>query len=138
MKNQEIGYVIEIETNTAKVKVGRHSDCKNCGGCPGNNSLILNVQNPLGAKVGQKVIFESKKNKMLSSVYVVYIQPILLTFIGIILGYFIATYIHKSIQTYEIILGSIFFILSLIYIRFIELKAKKDKDNIPTITKILS
>lgn len=138
MKNEEVGYVIEVECDTAKIKVGRHSDCKNCGGCPGNNSLILTVKNPIGAKVGQKICFETKQNKILSSVYVVYIQPLILTSIGVILGYLIANYIHKSIQICEVILGGLFFIISLIYIRFAELKIKRDKESIPVITKIIS
>ena len=137
MKNEEVGYVIESENGMAKIKVGRHSDCKNCGACPGSNSIILTVKNPIEAQIGQKVAFQVKENKMLSSVYIVYIQPLLLTILGVIIGYFIATYMHSSIKFFEIFIGGIFFILSLICIGFIEKKCEKDKERIPVITKIL-
>ncbi|MHC1684600.1 MAG: SoxR reducing system RseC family protein [Clostridiaceae bacterium] len=38
--------------------MGRHSDCKNCGACPGDNSVIIDVDNKIGAKIGQMVLLK--------------------------------------------------------------------------------
>ena len=57
MKKEEVGYVIDTTNDIAKIKIGRHSDCKNCGSCPGNSTLILSAKNPIGAQIGQKVAF---------------------------------------------------------------------------------
>lgn len=138
MKRIEIGFVVEIDNDLAKVRVGRHSDCKNCGACPGNNNMIMSVNNPLDAKVGQKVCIEIAENKLIKSVYVVYIQPLLFTFIGIVIGYLIAIYMHKSATAYEIILGIFFFLLSVIFIKIEDKKVEKNNSNKPTIIKILS
>lgn len=138
MKKEEVGYVIDTENDIAKVKVGRHSDCKNCGSCPGNSTIILTVKNPIGAEIGQKIAFETKESNMLTSVYVVYMQPIVLVFLGVYLGYISANYLHESIKAFESIFGIIAFSLSLIYIRFIEKKLANNKNNMPTITKIIS
>lgn len=55
MKRNEVGYVVEQNDDITKIKLGRHSECKNCGACPGNNNLIVSVNNTIGAKVGDKV-----------------------------------------------------------------------------------
>ncbi|MGL5311621.1 MAG: SoxR reducing system RseC family protein [Peptostreptococcaceae bacterium] len=138
MKKEEVGYVIDTENDIAKIKVGRHSDCKNCGSCPGNSSIILNVKNPIGAEIGQKIAFETKESNMLTSVYIVYMQPIVFVFLGIYLGYLSAHYLHESIKAFESIFGIIAFSLSLIYIRFVEKKLAGNKNNMPIITKIIS
>ena len=137
MKKEDVGYVVDTENDIAKIKVGRHSDCKNCGSCPGNSSIILAVKNPIGAEIGQKVTIETKESNMLTSVYIVYMQPIVLVILGIYLGYIFANYIHESIKEFEIIFGVIAFSISIIYIRMLEKKLANDKNNMPIITKIL-
>jgi len=64
MKDDEIGVVIELDGKIAKVRASRHSDCKNCGACPGDNAIVLNTRNPLSAKVGQLVTFEIQETNM--------------------------------------------------------------------------
>ncbi|MGL6108025.1 SoxR reducing system RseC family protein [Romboutsia sp.] len=138
MKKEEVGYVIDTKGEIAKIKIGRHSDCKNCGSCPGNDSLILNVKNPVGAEIGQKVYFETKGSKMLISVYIVYIQPILLVCLGVYIGYLTANNFNKPVAFYELIFGGMFFIFSLIIIGVVERRLANDKNSMPTITRIVS
>lgn len=138
MKKEEVGYVIDTEGEVAKIKIGRHSDCKNCGSCPGNNSLIISVKNPIGAEIGQKVYFETKESKMLTSVYIVYIQPLILVSLGVYIGYLVANNMHKSVVLYEGIFGGIFFIMALIIIGIVEKRLSNDKNSMPIITRIVS
>jgi sigma-E factor negative regulatory protein RseC len=60
MKTEQ-GLVIDVANGEAKIRVGRHSDCKNCGACPGNDSVIVCADNKIGAKPGQRVAFEVKE-----------------------------------------------------------------------------
>ena len=61
MIKEEEGIIIEIsKENIAKVKVGRHNECKNCGACPGDNSVVIDAKNPIEAKIGQRIAFEMK------------------------------------------------------------------------------
>lgn len=138
MEQNEIGYVIEIKEEITRVKLSRHSDCKNCGLCPGAENIVLEVNNPLGAKVGDKVCIETKENKLIKSVYTVYIQPLLLTFIGIFIGNFLSNYINQSKVLFETIFGFIFFIVSIIFIKFEDKKMAQNENSIPTIVKIIS
>lgn len=138
MEQNEIGYVIEIEEEIAMVRIGRHSDCKNCGLCPGTDNIVLEVDNSLGAKVGDKVYIEMKEDKLVRSVYIVYIQPLVLTFVGIFIGYFLSNYINQSKVLFEIIFGVIFFIISIVYIKFEDKKVAKNANSVPKIVKIIS
>lgn len=137
MKSNEIGYVVEQDGEVTKIKLGRHSECKNCGACPGNNNLIVSVNNPLEAKVGDKVCIQMPQDNIIPSVYIVYIQPLVLVFMGAIIGYLISVYTHRSATILEVVFGSIFFIISIIFIKVVDKKAGKS-NNLPTIIKIIS
>lgn len=137
MKSNEIGYVVEQDGEVTKIKLGRHSECKNCGACPGNNNLIVPVNNTLGAKVGDKVCIQMPQDNIIPSVYIVYIQPLVLVFMGAIIGYLISVYTHRSATILEVVFGSIFFIISIIFIKVVDKKAGKS-NNLPTIIKIIS
>lgn len=137
MKSNEIGYVVEQDGEVTKIKLGRHSECKNCGACPGNNNLIVSVNNPLEAKVGDKVCIQMPQDNIIPSVYIVYIQPLVLVFMGTIIGYLISVYTHRSATVLEVVFGAIFFIISIIFIKVVDQKAGKS-NNLPTIIKIIS
>lgn len=137
MKRNEVGYVVEKNDDITKIKLGRHSECKNCGACPGNNNLIVSVNNPIGAKVGDKVCVQMPQDNIVPSVYIVYIQPILLVFMGAIIGYLASVYTHKSATVLEVVFGAIFFIISIIFIKVADKKAGKS-NNLPIIIKIIS
>ncbi|MCC3868060.1 SoxR reducing system RseC family protein [Terrisporobacter mayombei] len=137
MKRNEVGYVVEQNDDITKIKLGRHSECKNCGACPGNNNLIVPVNNPIGAKVGDKICVEIPQDNIVPSVYIVYIQPLLLVFMGAIIGYLVSVYTHKSATVLEVVFGAIFFIISIIFIKVADKKAGKS-NNLPTIIKIIS
>ena len=138
MKSNEVGYVVEATDQVTKIKLGRHSECKSCGACAGNNNLIVAVNNPIGAKVGDKVCIQMPKDNILPSIYIVYIQPLLLVFLGSIIGYIISVYAHKSAIGFEIVFGFIFFIIAIMFIKVVDNKASKKKNNLASIIKIIS
>jgi sigma-E factor negative regulatory protein RseC len=138
MIKEEQGIVLEVHGNIAKVKAGRHSECKSCGACPGDKTIILDVQNPLGAKPGQKVCFEIIEINVLKAAYVVYIQPLVAALIGVFVGYMLATSFNQSVKWFQIIGGIIGFIISFVYIKIFDKNVNRDSNMQPTITKILS
>ena len=85
MIKEEEGIIIEIsKSNIAKVKVGRHNECKNCGACPGDSSVVIEAKNLLGAKTGQRITFQMKETNMLMAAFVVYIAPLIVVALGVI------------------------------------------------------
>lgn len=139
MAKEEDGIIIEtLKENMAKVKMGRHNECKNCGACPGDNTLIIEAQNLIGAKAGQRVILEVKETNMLLAAFVVYILPLLAILAGILIGYEIASKLAYSVQEFEIGGGIVAFILSAFNIKVFDKLAHNSEKMQPTITRISS
>ncbi len=62
-------------------------DCHKCSGCgAAQETLILTVQNPIGAKPGDLVVIQSDSGPVLAAAAVLYIVPLLLFFLGYALG----------------------------------------------------
>jgi sigma-E factor negative regulatory protein RseC len=136
---EEEGIVIEVfKDNMAKIKVGRHGECKNCGACPGDSALIIEAQNFIGAKAGQKIAFEMKETNMLMAAFVVYIVPLIAILVGIIVGQAVALKFDYFVQGFQIAGGILAFILSIINIKIFEKFAHNNKKMQPAITRFLS
>jgi len=76
-----------IDSNYAEISVPRKSacghDCEECAGCGVTGAAVLaRAANPIGARIGQKVVVQSDTNKMLSIVALVYFIPVVLFLIG--------------------------------------------------------
>jgi len=136
---EEEGIIIEIsQNNIAKVKVGRHNECKNCGACPGDSSVVIEAKNLLGAKKGQRIAFVVKETNMLMAAFVVYIAPLILVTLGIIVGQVIAGKFGFSVRGFQIGGGILTFIVSIINIKIFDKYAHNNDKMQPVITQILS
>jgi sigma-E factor negative regulatory protein RseC len=136
---EEEGVIIEIFGNDmAKVKVGRHGECKNCGACPGDSALVIEAQNSIGAKAGQRVAFEMKETNMLMAAFVVYIAPLIAILVGVIVGQTVATKFGYSVQGFQIGGGILAFLLSVLNIKVFDKFAHNNKKMQPVITRNLS
>ena len=76
-----------IDSDHAEISVPRKSacghDCEECAGCGVTGAAVLaRAANPIGARIGQKVVVQSDTNKMLSIVALVYFIPVALFLIG--------------------------------------------------------
>lgn len=139
MDKQQEGIVLEVTDNhMAKVKTSRHNDCENCGACPGNSALILDARNDLGAKPGQRVAIEVREVNMLKAAFIVYILPLIAIFIGVVAGGTFAEHSGYQPLWFQIIGGTVAFILSVVYIKFFDSAARSDVKMQPTIIRILS
>ena len=138
MRREETGIVIEISESKAKVKASRHGDCENCGVCPGDNAMVLEVQNPIGAKVGQRVAFEIQEANMLLAAFVVYILPLLALLAGAISGGVLGNNLGQNVLVCQIGGGIFFFAIAVVYIKRYDRAVKKNDNLLPVITKILN
>ena len=76
-----------VDAHHAIISVPRKSacghDCEECAGCGVTGAAVLaRAANPIGARIGQKVVVQSDTNKMLSIVALVYFIPVALFLIG--------------------------------------------------------
>lgn len=138
MITQQEGIVISVAGETARVKTSRHSDCENCGACPGNAAIVLDARNPLGAKPGQPVMIEVQEVGMLKSAFIVYMLPLIAMFAGAVAGGYLAGQLAKDVFWFQVAGGGAAFVLSILYIRHFDKRASANKNLQPVITRILS
>ena len=63
-------------------------DCHKCSGCgAAQETLVLDVQNPIGAKPGDLVNIESESAPVLAAAAVMYMLPMVLFFTGYFVGH---------------------------------------------------
>lgn len=138
MSKEQLGLVVEAEGCMAKVKATRHGDCKNCGACPGDDAMLVEARNPVGAKVGQRVAFLIPEVNMLQAAFTVYMLPLVAIALGAVAGWYAAQGAGtQAVTMYQIIGGAIGFGCSLVYIKLYDRHARKSEKMQPVITKIL-
>lgn len=136
MKTEQ-GLVIEVTDDVAKIKVGRHNSCKNCGACPGSDSIVITAKNKIGAKPGQRVAFEVKESNFLRATFVVFILPLIALFIGVLLGGLVGNYFSFNIHLFQVIGGAIMFVLSLVFVKRFDKAVNDNNKSQPVIVRIL-
>jgi len=130
---------LEVFDGMAKVKASRHSDCENCGSCPGNTAIVVDALNPLGAQRGQLVAIEVKEVNMLKAAFIVYMLPLIAAVAGVFAGTYLATtQMAADSMWYQVGGGVAAFGLSLMYIRYFDRNARTNDKMRPVITRILS
>lgn len=138
MKKQKKGFVIYSNENSAKVKINHNKKYGFYYNFQGNKKDIVNVNNDLGAEVGQEVYVELDTIKTLKCIYIFFIQPILFTLIGILAGSSISTILSQPNLVYKVIFGCISCTIALIYKDYYKEKTKFNKKNNHNIIKIIS
>lgn len=89
---EQFGEVITVENDIAIIKVRKHAACHQCGRCSisitGGEPLdpVVEVENIVGARVGQIVKITVESKKLLFASFVVYLVPVLFLILGIALG----------------------------------------------------
>lgn len=138
------GYVIEIvDSITAKIKMQKHSACVSCGKCASSTDkkdIIVEVDNTLGAKVGDYVEVNMDSVNVIKAASIIYIIPLVALLGGTILSYKMLSYFDISFNI-EIISGGIgvlLTILSYLAIKSRDFKFRETRNYIPIITKVIN
>jgi sigma-E factor negative regulatory protein RseC len=138
MKKEQQGIVIEVKDKIAIVKLTQHGDCENCGSCAGSNASLIEMNNKIGAKKGDKVTFEPVENGMLKATFIVFWFPLISIFIGSQFGAWMSTQLNNSTNMYQVLGGIIALIISLAIIVFYEKKVKSNLNRLPIIIDAIS
>ncbi len=138
LEKEQEAIVLEVFDGMAKVKASRHSDCENCGSCPGNSAIVVEALNTVGAQKGQRVAIEVQQVNMLKAAFIVYMLPLIAAVAGVFAGSYLAdTQMAPDSMWYQIGGGVAAVVLSLIYIRYYDRKARTNDKMRPVITRIL-
>lgn len=138
MKVIEVGIVIAIQGNIAKVKASRHNDCDNCGACPGSSAIIIDADNTINAQPGQRVHFVVEQVNMLLAAFIVYIFPLIFTAVAVLIAAYAAD-INNAVNATQWMIaagvGSFLTALGLIYLY--ERLVKRKTSMLPAIVEIV-
>lgn len=138
------GYIIEIvDDKTAKLKMQRHSACASCGKCVTSSEkkdILVEVENTIGAKVGDHVEVNMDNVKILKATAMAYLIPLLGLLVGTIGSYFIleSVGLKSNIEFISAILGLLTTFICYVILNKNDKKFKDSKDFIPVIIKILT
>jgi positive regulator of sigma E activity len=134
---KEIGKVVEINNDIATVELS--ADQQTCKSCPTHNlcgliPLMRKVRalNSKGARIGDLVEIDLKKQTSLKIVFLVYIVPLIMFFTGVL----IASGLNKS-QTIQLLTGSLFFVATFIALYLLNKKISKLPDNLSKMEKVI-
>ena len=88
---REEGVVIDTYGEFAKVEARRSASCEGCASkdtCKpdSNASMIIEVINPVNARVGDRICFEVEAGTLLKSTFVIYLMPVIFILVGAWVG----------------------------------------------------
>lgn len=126
----EYGKVVAVGDNKATVKIKRNSACGDCKACELGMSnlseLNVEVENTMGAGIGDHVRLEMGTPDVLKAAFVVYTIPLMALLIGIVGTYF-AT--GKEGSPNEFLMIAVGFTLMILSGFFVKMKDNKIKSN---------
>ncbi len=93
---EEHGIIVECRGATALVKTRRGSSCDNCSSKKSckpleQNDMLIEVDNTIGAEVGQDVIFTVGAGSVIKAGVLFYLVPVLSFIVGVVLGQAVLT-----------------------------------------------
>ena len=95
---EEHGIVVQKKERTVMIRAERSSSCDNCAskkschsGGAADNEILVEAEDLLGAKVGDRVVFSVSAGSILKAGALLYIVPIASFIAGVILGQTVLT-----------------------------------------------
>lgn len=143
MEENETGIVRELSNNRILVECDAVSMCSSCSeksGCTMSSegkTRHIWMNNTLGAKTGDVVMFKIEKKGVVFASLVLYLLPVIFLFSGMWAGYKIHSYVKIDTDLCSIIGGMAGLILSYVFIKvFSVITSKKDIFH-PVLVKII-
>lgn len=137
---QEKGIVNFQNESEAEISIIRQSACgASCRSCSSNcekTEMKIKVRTDLKLNTGDIVTIETKTSKIMTSVLIAYVVPLMLLMIGTIGGTYI--FKEKGIEYFEalgFITGVIFLVISFFIIRYLGNKYSKEEFEIIKVEK---
>lgn len=140
---EQQGYIVGIvDKKTAKLKMQRHSACASCGKCATTSEkkdIVVEVDNAIGAQVGDKVKVNMETVNVLKAAAIVYTVPLIALLIGTIATYFMLNLSKINVDV-EVVSGSVgigLMLLSFVVLKLNDSKFRESREYIPVVTEVL-
>jgi len=139
----EKGIVTKLESATAWVTTTRTSACETCAAksacrtLGGGKEMEVEAVNPVGAKMGDRVVIGFETSALVKISFLIYIVPIISMILGAIIGQKIALSYHYNGSVLSAIVGFLFFFLAFLFIKSTGNKMAKKNEYRPKIIRII-
>jgi len=147
---QQVGVVVAIAGDRAKVKVCRATACSHCGKCPEGErhtlslfelpkEIIVDAYNEAGAGEGQAVELVAPDGSILLAAFLAYMVPLIAFFIGVFLGNWLAPALgFAEAQVGSILFGLLFLSAAYGVLRCKNKALRESRRFLPTIVRVLN
>ena len=138
----EQGRVTALKEDNAIVRTRRSSACEGCREkerctvVEGGKEMEIEASNPVGAQVGDTVVVEMKTGKLLLITFFLYVFPILLMFVGALIGSYVAPGFNGDPSLFAAVFGFSFFIAAFGVVKLKDRQASKTGKYRPVIVRI--
>lgn len=141
---KEIGKILEVHDDVAKILIARHAACGDCGACQvgrENLNMILFAENSIQGKSGDTVEIELQTENFIYASLIMYGIPLISLIIGLLGGYYGAItmgYDENFAQIPSAIASLSMLALSYLGIRLRESKIKTMSKFKPVLVRIIN
>ncbi len=128
-----VGTVTEINGGMAKCAFKRSKACGDCHACVsfGTDEAETELENTLGAKVGDRVSIELHQGSVFKAGFILYGVPLIALLAGVLVGSFIS-------DLFTALFGIGFAAIALVVIRLLEPKFRKMGEFAPRMIEIVA
>lgn len=138
----EVGEVVEVRGNTARVKIEGKKACAHCGVCTriSDNEMTVEAYADEPVEKGDRVVLSMGNGMILKSAFIVYMVPL----IALIAGYYLGKHLMGLLnvggesELFPALFGFFLLFLSFMAIRWFDRKKRDDKRYRVSIKKLPS
>jgi sigma-E factor negative regulatory protein RseC len=140
---KEEGVVESISQRKAVVRIQSGGRCQSCGsreacGVSGGRAMQIDLDNELGAKVGDRVEVSLPTRSLMKLAFLIYFLPVLALILGAYLGKWMGNEIlHIESDIAPIISGAVAMALAFLGLRLLDRRLHATSDFRPRMTRIL-
>lgn len=141
----QTGHIVEIKDETTALfqmkRLSAWATCKKCLSSMSSESeeIIVEVDNSIGAEVGDKVEVSMEQINVIQAVALVYAMPLFFLLLGVIGSSYVLKLvdIQFSKEIISAIVGITFMATSYLYLKKNDKKFKESKKFIPIVTRVI-
>lgn len=138
----EEGIVTKVDDGTAWVKTKKSSACESCSSrdscnvMGGGDEMEVEAINTASAHVGDLVVLSFETASLLKATFLLYVFPILCMFVGALVGQEAASSFQVNPSVLSAVMGFLFFLVSLLFIRIRANKMGRQDQYRPKIIRV--
>ena len=136
---REVGRVLSVTDDTAKVAMRASGACEKCGLCLSSSDgkeVMLIAKNDVGAAQGEAVEVEVTAGRVLIAAFALYMVPVLMTILGFLVGNSLSGGSEESVL--PIVMAVVFLAASFVTVWLFDLRSRKRDRPDARVTRILS